>query len=770
MSIAATKQKSLMKRRKMAILLSAAVVLILSIALVLVLDYARTQTFEDVDGSSYYIRKRNGAYAMYDADRQLLPLDEEYDCYVTAAGTMIEVDAETGKWSVYAVVDTEGYEEVGVNSRILLFPRVRKDDILSLEVHNSHGSYTFIRYNEKNEPGPDASFVIKESPLTSFSPEKFTTLHVSAGYTISLEKLVDPIRDENGEYTEYGLAPETRTKSTDEEGNELEEPIEYAYEPAYYILTQTNGTQHKVILGDKLVTGGGYYAQYVEIKDGQERKLPGVYVLDTDTGTYLSYAVEEYVTPMLTCGLSLSNYYDVENFSISNRLEGARPSDETLYETLLSFTFVDLADREGTIQEAHPYQFQLNLNGFTPSSSSIEPCLNAMYSPTFAQKAVRILAPTNEDLARYGLFEAVRDENGNILTDENGEEQYVPFAPYRILFDYDVLNETNSYAYTVSHSIVISRPSDETLNPNGNYFAYSAFREYIKNEDGTQTPIMEYTSNMIVELESYAMDFLSWDMGDWVNTTYINGNIAYVSKIELSAPSTGYSATFDLDNSMSAPNSDGTTGSTYLTVDGSDSEGNSRKTFNYQQYVDVNGYLWIVSTADLRVCDAVTLESKTMADGIPYYGYNKLGRQVLCRNGYIDCKDYDVEVTADKVRIYSNDHSTLLQEMDRFDTDLFRNYYEVLLYATIVDAYEPESEEELQKILSNEILTLTITTTDSEGTYTNTYTFYQISSRKAYITINGNGGFYVYKNRVDKFISDAYRFFDGELINPTGKN
>ena len=49
------------------------------------------------------------------------------------------------------------------------------------------------------------------------------------------------------------------------------------------------------------------------------------------------------------------------------------------------------------------------------------------------------------------------------------------------------------------------------------------------------------------------------------------------------------------------------------------------------------------------------------------------------------------------------------------------------------------------------------------------YKFYRISSRKAYITVNGNGGFYVYSSRVEKFITDAQRFFNKEIIDPTAK-
>ena len=116
MNIAEKKNKTLLKRRKRAIVLFAVLIVALAIALVVVLDYAKTVTYEDVDGTEYYIRKKSGIYAMYDKDRALLPTDPEYGYYVTVAGTLIELDAETGEYEIVAVVDTEGNEVVGTRS------------------------------------------------------------------------------------------------------------------------------------------------------------------------------------------------------------------------------------------------------------------------------------------------------------------------------------------------------------------------------------------------------------------------------------------------------------------------------------------------------------------------------------------------------------------------------------------------------------------------------------------------------------------------------
>ena len=89
----------------------------------------------------------------------------------------------------------------------------------------------------------------------------------------------------------------------------------------------------------------------------------------------------------------------------------------------------------------------------------------------------------------------------------------------------------------------------------------------------------------------------------------------------------------------------------------------------------------------------------------------------------------------------------------------------------IIDIFQPNLVmQRKRKCISGqmaEIRGMTIKTTEGEE---KVYRFYELTSRKAYITINGNGGFYVLRNRVAKFVSDAQRFFALEMIDATGKN
>ena len=104
----------------------------------------------------------------------------------------------------------------------------------------------------------------------------------------------------------------------------------------------------------------------------------------------------------------------------------------------------------------------------------------------------------------------------------------------------------------------------------------------------------------------------------------------------------------------------------------------------------------------------------------------------------------------------------------RFATELFRKLYQTLLYANIESSYEMTEEEEAALLAPDSgAWQMTLTVTDEKKT--NTYSFYYLTPLKSYITINGNGGFYVMTNRVNKFTADAQRFFANQPIDATAK-
>jgi hypothetical protein len=751
------KRMTTMKRRKMTVIIAAILVAIMSVALVFVYDYVRTTTVIDpADNAEYYVRYKNKEYGLYYSDKKTkLPTDTEYGYYVTKAQTLIEVDAQTGEYTIQAVLDdltTEGSEKIDHGFKRLLFPHTEKANIRSLEVHNETGTYTFARINENGEVSNNGDFVILSSPVTPFNEELFTTLYTTAGFTISTQKIQDPIKDANGQFTEYGLAPIANRERVLEDGT-----VEiYDHTPSYYVLTDTSGNKHKVLVGDRLVTGGGYYVQYVAISDGKETPRDAVYVLNTDIEKTVLASIEDYVTPLISYPMTMNTYFDVEDFKVLKRYENKAEDDKYKYEEMVSFTYIDIADRQNTLQSNIPYVFNQNsespaaaLDGYLPSSNNISTALGSIYAPSYV--GVYKFAPSNEDFAEVGLSCVVVDENGEPVLDKDGNKTYEACAKYSISFKYDITDDKGKYVETIQQLILVSEK-----NENGNYYVFTTVYSPAKEEGKKAEYLYDY--NMIVEIEGHSLGFLEWDAYDWISSNYVTYNIAFVEGIKIESPN--YNAEFKLDNSLSDQSTQ--ISSNLLQVTGTDSNGKSTTTFAQKIVTDVNGVKWVITATDIKAYNSMGTELKITTSR---YEYNKLGTQAKVDTGGIKDKNGDVVyVEADYIKITHPDGTT--DQICRFDSSLFRKFYQTLLAATIIDSY-PTTDAEREEILSGgPMLTLTVKTNDGKEYV---YRFYELTTRKAYITINGNGGFYVSPNRVQKFVTDAQRFFDLEVIDASDK-
>ena len=797
---------SLIKRRTIAIVSAILAIIILAIACSAVLKYTRTLEYTDVDGTVYHILNKDGEYKLYDkgADTHR-PIDEQYKYFVTNAGTLVKIDPQTGEVKDVIMVDNInqfiGSEQIGASARVLIFPRLVRDDILSIEVKNPSGSFTFIRYNDKLEIDPKGDFVIKESPLTEFSGEKFAELIVGTGYSISTMKIKDPIKDANGEYTEYGLVPAVRERKKvdektgkvvlDEDKNPIMET--YNYEPSYYIVTEISGKKHKMIVGDEIIPGGGYYVQYVDMTENGEVKRDAVYILGSTTGNSVMSTIENYISPVITYPLSMANYYDVEKFIINQKKEDALSNNfADLYKTIISFSYIDMDKRENSTAAVVPYMFSFGLEGYGASDIAINNSLYKLYSPEIIG-AVKAF-PDDDDLIEYGFFTPRLDENGAPILDEKGNVKVDISAKYTINYYYDILNENNDGVDRVIYQTVLV--SDRDYEETGNYYTYSMYeitQEGDKKIDAPKVCIYDY----VVEVNGTTLDFLAWDEYDWVNPSYIDQNIAFVTDINII--SSGYSAEFKLDNSMSSQKNG--ISSTLMFINGKASDGKISSSIGVLEVVDERGIRWGITPTSIMMRDASG--NSTSDKQNTFYDYNKMGAQVLCWNSNSPIGSFSrikkifhngeeiensagatVNVTANNVFIQLSTGETI--SYLRYETELFRQFYETLLFSKLVDSYELTDEEEqaLIKDSSKHLLTIKMTIKDSDKsvkneetgkvevvpgeTTTNVYSFYKLSARKAYITVNGRGGFYVYSSRLEKIINDAMRYFNGQNIDPLG--
>lgn len=498
------------KAQKKVMIALAGIIVVLAVVWGIVSHIVSITVYTDVDGTKYKIKKKDDVYVVCDWDGYTLDLTTD-GYYITDASTLLDVDEETGEVTEYAIVDTEGNEQVGNSQRILIFPHTAKASIQSITVNNDHGSYTFYRDSDNN-------FQIRGHEGTSWDQELFSSLVVSAGYTLSMMKLEAPIKDANGAFSEYGLVSEERV---DSEGNT------YTYTPATYSLTDINGNKYEMIIGDPIVSGAGYYAQY----KGRE----AVYILSNTLADTILQPIEALVTPMIVYPMTLTTYFDVEHFSLIRfDYEGAEaagidlskenmtPEEEEAVEEFLDimtmFYYVDLTERENTELSSIPYIMDplSGLDAYDANSINIDSCLQGFYQTVF--HGVKKLGVTEKAMKEYDLY----------------EPRYVVYLKFQ----------------GIDHQIYISDMTEQ-----GTYYV--------------ATDIFD----MIVEVDRSSLSFLQWTKFDWVESTLLQLNLAHVTSIDVESPA--YSAHFTMDNSASDQSK--TVSSANIKVYATDSEGANKQ-------------------------------------------------------------------------------------------------------------------------------------------------------------------------------------------------
>ncbi len=558
---AEAKGKNSYRTQKRAVLVIAALVVLLVAAFVVAGIVADIYRYTDVDDVVYTIKKHDGEYALFKNGALCDSVTEGTVTYfITSFGTQLRIDPETGEYDIYAMVDTEDTEQAifaGKVQRVLMFKRLTYDQsstsditkvIKTIEMHNQHGTYTLKR-------GSNNRFVVDGHDTAILMDTPFAALANACGYTISTMRLENPERLADGtiHYAEYGLSPETRVEK-DEDGNDVLDkdgnPVTYEYVPTWYTITTMSGDSYTVTIGDATVSGGGYYARYADRNT--------VYVLNPDNIRDAALQpIEALITPMMIYPMSMNSYFQVTDFTyrkdfdhdaitrdlilevtgkdilsftpdedgkLSEEDKAAMEaiteeyseavdamSDEAfaeMYNKILEkhtklvtkFTYVDLLERENTMNASLPYQMSSEyLAGYMPNSDNIGTMLQKLYSMTF--EGVTVLAPTDDELDAYGLLEYAH-EFSFIYTDA----------------------EDNSF----SNYFQVSEKTEDGL-----YYAYSP----------------DY--DMIVCFSESQAEYLEWEDIDWYEREYFQTNIAFVTTIKLEGAGLDAPIVFTLDNTKS---------------------------------------------------------------------------------------------------------------------------------------------------------------------------------------------------------------------------
>lgn len=540
----AKKSSLLTQTRAIIALVVAAVVLVGG--LVLTNYIVQIYRYEDADGTVYTIRKKGGSYGLYRKDGSPCDTNDE-GYYLTSFGTQLEVDAKSGEYEVYAVVDVEGTEVLGNARRVLAFKQLTYDKssttdysrvIRSIEVHNQQGVLDLYRPD-----GVDTNrFVIRGHEGTAISDELFAQLSSGCGYTISMQRLENPVRLADGsiKYAEYGLAKETRVK-TDKDGkpvlDENGKEVTYEYTPTWYTVrtlqpdARTGVDSYTMTLGDATISGAGYYARY----EGRDT----VYILSSTNLEVALQPIESLVTGRIVYPMTLNTYFNVRDFvlrtdihydrillhmaaelagildeidlnkvdlndlstltdaqraALREALDRIDKLDEKQFTEMYdrglelysrkvtAFSYVDMEQRENSLYSSYPYRMATAyMAGYRPNADNISKMLQNLYSMSF--DAVKVLGPTAEQLQEYGLSEPAFDISF-VYTDADGVEH--------------------------GNHVTFSAKTAE-----GKYYAFAD----------------DY--DMIVEIGESMVPFLSWKDIDWYDRDYFQYNIAHIKEIRL---------------------------------------------------------------------------------------------------------------------------------------------------------------------------------------------------------------------------------------------
>ena len=391
-------------------------------------------------------------------------------------------------------------EVEGANNRVMLFEQVERANMKSIEVHNEHGTFRFVR-------DKDGNFIIEGNPTTSYDPQLFSQLVTDCGYTLSEAKVANNNPDK---LSDYGL---------DEASN-----------PAYYILTTKEDKVHKVYIGSVIPSTGGYYVKY----EGRNT----VYVLDETLETTVLAPIEAFVTPTIVFPTTITTYFMINDLAIykgsyyfqdleldkddkddkdktdssdtsadtsaqtDNEQSGEADGDNSSSEDKKPVEKIDPIVRFHYLDEKNRPSYNKNQtfymdypgNGVYVPSGYLDGVLQ-LFIAYEGSETIK-LDPTDEDLKSYGLIDAdytlylINNTSG---VDEKGVTQYVPVL--------------NVVYYSVLH----------------------------EGEDGEVAFRYAYSVlfDTIVKVPYYDCEFLTYDLNLWVNNSLYNYNIMDVSSIKI---------------------------------------------------------------------------------------------------------------------------------------------------------------------------------------------------------------------------------------------
>ena len=216
-------------------------------------------------------------------------------------------------------------DAIGTNDKVLVYEATEKDDIIDIKVKNEHGSYRVYRDKDNN-------IQIHGFEGVPFHNESMSALMTSLGKPTAMYRIENP-----SDIEQYGLTTRTLEDGT------VKEPATFEM-TANKTVTNEKGEQETVqktfsgIVGEKIVSGGGYYFYYNDTPNV-------VYVVDTGIEETVLAPVETLVAPMIVPPMTDNDYFIVHDLKI---MKGD--------ETIVHIDYIEEEDRSGTENVTKTYE------------------------------------------------------------------------------------------------------------------------------------------------------------------------------------------------------------------------------------------------------------------------------------------------------------------------------------------------------------------------------------------------------------------------------
>ena len=490
------------------------------------------------------------AYAKEDGSLSEAPSDDRTPVYVTELGSLLTLTS-AGKISYFAKVDYNG-EAIGgdAGDRILVFPRVKSEDIAKLSVHNENGGYTLVNLS--------SGVVLEGYEEASVDRSIATVIFSLSGYSLTQKKLsIDVMRSIDAE--RGGEEGYIRIVGDDGRINFAEYGLDNT--ETYFELTDLSGKVYRLYIGDLTTDGKCLYVRYYDEDEGDRN---AVYELTNDSGVgamlninatrasiYNEYP-ENLVYPQVCYPVTSTESAMVENF----RLEKASGDG---FKTVIAFSYLPLEERQYTFYQYEPYVaengllsgYELNddlVSAVLTNFSDISKLMSTNYTDAVVKNYVRV-----EKLTPAAITEKTLPSVDDFET----------YDEYYSAFRSAVVSAADSAAagelYDLLDSYGLAKPAFRCFYDSEKYSSgvlYTVMPNYIYISEKTSRNtyyVWAPIYRQIVEIGDMYLKMLdNIETTDWTGSYVYRKNVLYCDSFEVKgrdADGVYHDYLFDLENS-----------------------------------------------------------------------------------------------------------------------------------------------------------------------------------------------------------------------------